>query len=210
MVRKPVDIKFKLNEKNKVSVYCKNECGWRLYASTISGEMTFQIKTFHPTCTCGRSFHHTHVTSAYVAQKYLEEFDKNPKWEVQGIHHVRKDIIVELTNSQTYRAKRKAREMLDGDERLEYAKLREYAEMIRSTNKGSHVILETEILDKGDERPIFNRMYIRYHVQKVGFLAGCRPIVRLDGCHLKGRFGGTYCQLQQGMGMTTYFQLPWL
>ena len=100
------------------------------------------------------------MTSAYVAQKYLEEFDKNPKWEVQGIHHVRKDIIVELTNSQTYRAKRKAREMLDGDERLEYAKLREYAEMIRSTNKGSHVILETEILDKGDERPIFNRMYI--------------------------------------------------
>jgi hypothetical protein len=41
VVRKLVDIKFKLNEKNKVSVYCKNECGWRLYASTISGEMTF-------------------------------------------------------------------------------------------------------------------------------------------------------------------------
>ena len=33
-------------------------------------------------------------------------------------------------------------------------------------------------------------MYIRYHAQKVGFLAGCRPIIGLDGCHLKGRFGG--------------------
>ena len=33
-------------------------------------------------------------------------------------------------------------------------------------------------------------MYIRYNVQKVGFLGGCRPIIRLDGCHLKGRFGG--------------------
>ena len=103
---------------------------------------------------------------------------------------MRKDIIVELTNSQIYRAKRKAREMLDGDERLQYAKLSDYAEMIRSTNKGSHVILETEILDEGDERPVFNKMYIRYHAQKAGFLASCRRIVGLDGCHLKGRFGG--------------------
>ena len=61
--------------------------------------MTFQIKTFHSTYTCGRSFQHTQVTSAYVAQKYSKEFGKNPKWEVQGIqHHVRKDIVVELTH----------------------------------------------------------------------------------------------------------------
>ena len=33
-------------------------------------------------------------------------------------------------------------------------------------------------------------MYIRYNAQKVGFLGGCRPIIGLDGCHLKGRLGG--------------------
>ena len=33
-------------------------------------------------------------------------------------------------------------------------------------------------------------MYIRYNVEKVDFLGGCKPILRLDGCHLKGRFGG--------------------
>ena len=38
--------------------------------------------------------------------------------------------------------------------------------------------------------PKFKRMYIRYSAQKVGFLGGCRPIIGLDGCHLKGRFGG--------------------
>ena len=32
-VQKPVDIKFKLNEKTKVSVHCKYECGWKVYAS---------------------------------------------------------------------------------------------------------------------------------------------------------------------------------
>ena len=32
-IKKPVDIKFKLNEKKKILVYCINECGWRCYAS---------------------------------------------------------------------------------------------------------------------------------------------------------------------------------
>ena len=32
-VKKLVDIKFKLNEKIKVSVHCKYECGLRVYAS---------------------------------------------------------------------------------------------------------------------------------------------------------------------------------
>ena len=32
-IKKLVDIKFKLNEKKKISVYCLNECGWRCYAS---------------------------------------------------------------------------------------------------------------------------------------------------------------------------------
>ena len=41
VVRKPVDIKFKLNEKTKVSVHCKYKCGWRVYASHIVGELTF-------------------------------------------------------------------------------------------------------------------------------------------------------------------------
>jgi len=27
-------------------------------------------------------------------------------------------------------------------------------------------------------------------LKKQGFLRGCRPFVGLDGCHLKGRFGG--------------------
>ncbi|KAK9999870.1 hypothetical protein SO802_019473 [Lithocarpus litseifolius] len=58
-VKKTVDIKFKLNEKTKVFVHCKYKCGWRVYASQISGELTFQIKTMVLTCTCGRTFKHS-------------------------------------------------------------------------------------------------------------------------------------------------------
>ena len=45
VIQKLVDIWFKLNENEKISIYCKNKCGWRCYASKVSGELTFQIKT---------------------------------------------------------------------------------------------------------------------------------------------------------------------
>ena len=55
-IKKPIDIKFNLNERTKISVHRKNRCGWRCYASQISGELTFQIKTLIDNCTCPKSF----------------------------------------------------------------------------------------------------------------------------------------------------------
>uniref|UniRef100_A0A2N9GDS7 Uncharacterized protein n=1 Tax=Fagus sylvatica TaxID=28930 RepID=A0A2N9GDS7_FAGSY len=155
VVNKAVDIKFKLNEKTKISVHCKND-----------------------------------LNSSYVARKYLQDFGKNPKWEVARVqHHVRQDISVELSRNQVYRAKRKAREMLEGDEKLQYSTLWDYTTMIRKTNVGSKVYIKCDCSEDGGQ-PRFLRMYVRYHAQKVGFLASCRPIIGLNGCHLKGRFGG--------------------
>ena len=96
---------------------------------------------------------------------------------------------MDLSINQMYRAKRKAREFILGGERLQYGKLRDYAEMIRVTNVGSKVILQTEIT-KPNTQSKFKRMYVRYNAPKVGFLGGCRPLVGLNGCHLKGKFGG--------------------
>ena len=96
---------------------------------------------------------------------------------------------MDLSINQVYRAKRKAREFILGDERLQYGKLRDYVEMISVTDVGSKVILQTEITEPNTQ-PKFKRMYVRYNVQKVGFLGGCKPLVGLDGCHLKGKFGG--------------------
>ena len=43
-VQKPVDIKFNLNEKTKVSVHCKYECGWKVYVSQILGGVNLPDK----------------------------------------------------------------------------------------------------------------------------------------------------------------------
>ena len=55
-IKKPIDIKFILNERTKISVHYKNGCGWRCYTFQISRELTFQIKTLTNYCTCPKSF----------------------------------------------------------------------------------------------------------------------------------------------------------
>ena len=50
------------------------------------------------------------------------------------------DVYVDLSINQAYRAKRKAREFILGDERLQYGKLKDYVEMIRVTDVGSRVV----------------------------------------------------------------------
>ena len=110
-----MDIKFKLNEKTKVSIHYKYECGWRVYASQISGELTFQIKTMVPTCTCGRTFKHSQVTFTYVARKYFDDFNENPDWAIFGVkHRVMQDVSMDLSINQVYKIKRKAREFILG------------------------------------------------------------------------------------------------
>ncbi|KAK4382137.1 hypothetical protein Sango_2901700 [Sesamum angolense] len=58
---------------------------------------------------------------------------------------------------------------------------------VRKTNPGSTVLVGTEQIE-GEER--FNRFYMCFGALKAGFRAGCRPIIGVDGCHLKGPHGG--------------------
>ena len=90
----------------------------------------------------GRTFKRSQVTSTHVARKYLDDFSKNPDWAVSGVkYRVMQDVFVDLSINQVYKTKRKAREFILGDERLQYEKLKDYVEMIRVTDVGSKVIL---------------------------------------------------------------------
>ncbi|TXG72622.1 hypothetical protein EZV62_001201 [Acer yangbiense] len=36
----------------------------------------------------------------------------------------------------------------------------------------------------------FQRFFISFEAQRLGFIEGCRPFIGIDGCHLKGSYGG--------------------
>ena len=85
---------------------------------------------------------------------------------MSGVHnHVMQNLSVDLSVNQVYRSKRKTRDLINGDEQLQYGVLRDYAQMISTVDKGSRVILQTEMADEISQ-PKFKRMYVRFNAQK--------------------------------------------
>ncbi|KAK8628568.1 hypothetical protein V6N13_009155 [Hibiscus sabdariffa] len=95
---------------------------------------------------------------------------------------VYKDYVLIVPRSKLFRAKQLVLKTLQGNYSEQYSKIGSYVEEIRNTNPGSSVLCK---LDGG----LFQRMYVSFKVCEVG-LAHCRPFISIDGCHLKGKFGG--------------------
>ena len=71
-----------------------------------------------------------------MANRYLEDFSKNPTWEVSGVkHHVMQQISVDLSFSQMYRSRKAARGLITRNEEFQYGLLRNYAKLIRMTDE---------------------------------------------------------------------------
>ncbi|KAL0409502.1 UNVERIFIED_CONTAM: hypothetical protein Sradi_1884600 [Sesamum radiatum] len=77
--------------------------------------------------------------------------------------------------------------MLEGSATEQYALLWDYADEIKRSNPGSTVILGTE--QEGGQN-IFDRFYVCLQALKLNYLNDCRPVICVDGCHLKGAYGG--------------------
>ncbi|KAE8668978.1 hypothetical protein F3Y22_tig00112276pilonHSYRG00031 [Hibiscus syriacus] len=119
-----------------------------------------------------------------MSKTYLEKFRANPQYPITALRqNVLEDHVYKVSLSKCLRAKHLALDMVLGSHKGQYSKIYDYLGEIRSFNPGSTTIL------KLDNR-VFERMYICLLACKEGF-KGCRPIISIDGCHLKGYYGGT-------------------
>ncbi|XP_057529474.1 uncharacterized protein LOC130808054 [Amaranthus tricolor] len=104
-------------------------------------------------------------------------------------------------------AKRIAKKMIVGDDSEEYSRVWDYAEAIRRFNPGSTAIVKCIGIDTPP--PLFQRMYICLPACKEGFVAGCRPIIGVDGAHLKGPFPGVLLTAVGKDGNNNIFPVAW-
>ncbi|KAL2906380.1 Dystrophin-related protein 2 [Bienertia sinuspersici] len=96
-------------------------------------------------------------------------------------------VTVQL--STMYKVKAEAVKQILGSHDGNYSKLPQYISQIMTTDPNAYAYLSW--LNYGPESPlVFKRMFISFEAQYEGFIKGCRPLIGIDGCHLKGNYNG--------------------
>ncbi|KAK1563271.1 hypothetical protein Q3G72_025243 [Acer saccharum] len=98
---------------------------------------------------------------------------------------VRTDVNVDVSIWQYYRARNAARGMIHGSVKEQYSKLWEYCAELMRMNPTSTVMMKCSE-KAGVQNPVFQRLYICLGALKKGWKEGCRRILGLDGCFIKG------------------------
>lgn len=98
--------------------------------------------------------------------------------------------FVSAPHREYIRALRIAREVVEGSEKEQYAKLWDYCNELGRSNPNSTFLVGVQRPNLSFP-PVFDRLYIGFEATKRGVLVGCRPFIGLDGCFLKGYYGGT-------------------
>ncbi|KAL4345123.1 hypothetical protein AHAS_Ahas11G0246900 [Arachis hypogaea] len=98
------------------------------------------------------------------------------------------DYNVYLSDKIISRSLKVAREIVIGNEQAQYEKIHDYLMELHSSNLGSITLIDG--IHHPESLPLFDRLYISLDACKRGFRDGRRPLIRLDGCFLKGYNGG--------------------
>ncbi|XP_050233517.1 uncharacterized protein LOC126682005 [Mercurialis annua] len=181
---------FPVNEITRVRAKCysKSKCKFYVFASKLHlkdpNDNTFRVKTLDLRHTCPKVSKNFHLTSAVLADKYLEEFRNDPEYKSEVfVKKIQTDLKQSISIQRARRARRAALDKLEGDEDRQYEKLYDYKREVLRTNPGSTVEFK-------EARGKFQGMYVCFDGLKQAFVNGMRQIVCLDGCWLKGKYGG--------------------
>ena len=118
------------------------------------------------------------------------QFRADPNLSYETIHeYLLSTYRIEVSRMQMYRARRKAKEQIEGNHAKTYSKLRHFAELVRVANPCSVDKLEVERINL-EANPVFKRFFLCLDAMRNGFVKGCRPFIWMDSCHLKGSYGG--------------------
>ncbi|XP_009801347.2 uncharacterized protein [Nicotiana sylvestris] len=171
---------LRIDRSNAVSyaLLCISEdCEWRFKASSINKSELFKVREFNDNHTC------LPKDKVYEQRQVI-----NHKWKYTPrdiIDDVKSDLGVDVSYMLAWRAKEKAMNFSRGEPANSYKNLPGYLYTMDMTYPGSHIRMVKS--PKND----FMYVYISLYACIRGF-DHCRPIVVVDGSHLKSYYTGTF------------------
>uniref|UniRef100_A0A8R7V023 SWIM-type domain-containing protein n=1 Tax=Triticum urartu TaxID=4572 RepID=A0A8R7V023_TRIUA len=187
-LRKRKEIKFIKDEGDRVRAKCTwPTCKWVCLARKTSKFESWQITSFIDEHTCPKRRDNKLVTCTRIANKFENLIKSNTDWSVQNLKAtVQEEMFANVHISKIKRAKAIVSKRIQESKLGEYSQVFDYQLELLRSNPGSTCIVK---LNPDNEVPTFDKFYICFDACKKGFLAGCRKVIGLDGCFLKGRGG---------------------
>ena len=194
------EIRFVKNDLQRVRAVCQEGCKFVAYLTKVPREGSYQLRTLTLEHTYSRSYKNPRCTLSYIEKKLMKNVKKQHNIKLKDIQEaVHEKYTLNICARKASRARDKTREYVDGAYTQQYNKLWEYCEELRRASPGRTILTKIHTFHNGDLAtemdlvcgvPYFERLYICLEGWKKGFLAGCRPFIDLDACHLKNKSGG--------------------
>ncbi|XP_025616609.1 uncharacterized protein [Arachis hypogaea] len=184
------EVKWIKNDKERVRVGCGDkECPYLVHLSYNKSLQCYQVKTYHPEHTCARDLGSNAADQHWLSKKIEKRMSTQPHMNTkEATDFLKEDFALCPHPKMVYRAVKEAREKIQGNEKEQYKRSRDYCEEILRSNPGLSARLE--LMPIPDGPPVFDKLYICLEACKQGFKDGCRPLLHLDRCFLKTYYGG--------------------
>ncbi|XP_070025425.1 uncharacterized protein [Nicotiana sylvestris] len=149
------------------------------------------------------------ANTAWVAKHFKDNIINQPDIKLRKLQElIRIKYGVYVGKSICARAKHQVMGQYLGDYKKEFARIYDYADMLRSTNRGSTVVVKTS-KETIPGKEVFVGIYICLHACKVGWLEGCRNVIGFDGAFLKGVCKGELLSCIGKDGNNQMYPIAW-
>ncbi|WRX26530.1 hypothetical protein QQP08_019017 [Theobroma cacao] len=150
----------------------------------------YMVKKYEFEHSCLPTTKNKKVIASMIARKYGEKITTMPFIKPRHLRAlVRKDLGVRVSFSVCRVAKLEVIKKIEEKYKGEYFVLNDYVEELKLTNLESTIFV-TSHKPTPDLMPVFKKIYICFEALKQSFLEGCRHMIGLDGCFLKGLIKG--------------------
>ncbi|GKB65120.1 hypothetical protein Tco_0921306 [Tanacetum coccineum] len=152
-------------------------CPFRMYASWMSNEHSFQIKSLNSEHKCCRNYNlGSLVTFRWIALHFFKEIIEDPFMSLRKMRaDIRQKFMIDVSLGQCRRAKQLALFDHEGGLIEHYGKLYQYRQALLDSNPGSTCRLDVDESSNGSAT--FKRIYICFKGVKDGWLLGCRKTI---------------------------------